>query len=131
MLCTASDTFRIIMAYSALCFFRYTSVYSIIFNVIKAYPLISRHYYGIFRFIQAHSAPCVTLAHSQLCHILNPIIFINGCLFKTLWNVDQTYSEPCHSASISHIQAYSVPCTMLAYAETWHTQNPGIFQTLP
>ena len=45
MLCTPSDTFRIILAYSALYFFRYTSVYSIIFSIIKRYPLILRHYY--------------------------------------------------------------------------------------
>ena len=29
------------------------------------------------------------------------------------------------------IQPYSEPCTTLAYAENWHTENPGIFRTLP
>ena len=36
-----------------------------------------------------------------------------------------------HRALFSLIQPYSEPCAMLAYAETWHTQNPRIFRTLP
>ena len=39
-----TDIFRIIVAYSALWFFRYMSAYLIIFSVIKAYPLILRHF---------------------------------------------------------------------------------------
>ena len=31
-------------------------------------------------------------------------------------------------ALFSHIQEYSEPCATLAYAETWHIRNPGIFQ---
>ena len=54
-----------------------------------------RHYEGIFMLIQAYSVPCVTLTYSQLCHILSPGIFRTRGLFKTLWNIDQTYSEPC------------------------------------
>ena len=107
-------------------FFRYASAYSVIFSVIKAYSLILRH--SLLTFIQAYSA---ALAYSQPCHILSPPIFRIGGLFKTLSIVDQTYSEPCHRASFSHIQAYSEPCATLAYAETRHTQNPGIFRTLP
>ena len=30
---------------------------------------------------------------SSTCHILSPCIFRTGSLFKTLWNVDQAYSE--------------------------------------
>ena len=91
------------LTYSALCFFRYTSVYLIIFTVINTYSLILKHCWGIFKLIQAHSAPFETLA----------------------------YSEPCHRASFSHTQAYSKPCVTLTYEETWHTRNPGIFRTLP
>ena len=89
------------------------------------------HIETLLRHIQAYSAPFVTLAYSQPCHILNPGIFRTGGLLKALWDVDQTYSEPCHRASFSHIQAYSESCATLAYAETRHIQNPGIFGTRP
>ena len=77
------------------------------------------------------SPPCVTLAYSQLCHILSPSIFRTEGLLNTLSNNDQAYSEPCHKAVLSHIQAYSEPCATLTYAETWHTRNPGTCITLP
>ena len=132
MLCTASDTFRIILAYSVLCFFRYTSAYSIIFSILKGYSLILRHYYyGIFRVIQAYSSPFVILPYSQPYHILSPGIFRIRGLFKTLWNIDEAYSEPFHRVLFSHIQAYSEPYAKLAYAETWYTQNPEIFRARP
>ena len=97
MLCTASDTFRIILAYS----------------------------------VQAYSAPFVILAYSQPSHILSPGIFRIRGLFKTLWNIDEAYSEPFHRVLFSHIQAYSEPYTKLAYAETWYTQNPELFRARP
>ena len=37
------------------------------------------------------------------------------------------HTELGHKALFSHIKAYSEPCTTLAYAETWRTQDPGIF----
>ena len=80
---------------------------------------------------QAYSAPCVTLTYLQICHILSPNLFKTGSLFKTHWNIDQAYLEPYHGALFSHIQAYSEPRTMLAYAEGCHTWNPGIPKTLP
>ena len=43
MLCTASDTFRILV-YLELCIFRYMQAYSSIFRIIKAYSRILRHY---------------------------------------------------------------------------------------
>ena len=85
----------------------------------------------MLQLIQAYSAPCVTLVYSQSCHFRSPSIFRTGGLFKTLWNVDQAYSEPCHRALFSHIQVYSEPCARFAYTQTWHTQNPGIFRSLP
>ena len=62
---------------------------------------------------------------STLCnpHILTAGIFTTGGLFKTLWSADQAYSKPCHRTLSSHIPAYSGPCAMLAYIETWHTQK--------
>ena len=58
--------------------------------------------------IMAYSAlcffrqPCPQRIFS--CHILSLRIFRTGSLFKTPWNVDQAYSEPCHRALYSHIQ---------------------------
>ena len=82
-------------------------------------------------YLLKYSAFCVTLAYSQPSHILSPCIFRTGKLFKTLWNVDHVYSEPCHRVLFSHIQKYSVPCATLECAETFHTRNPRIFRTLP
>ena len=39
--------------------------------------------------------------------------------------------NPVYYRKFRHVLAYSEPCAMLAYAETWHTRNPGIFRTLP
>ena len=103
----ASDTFKILV-YSALCFFRYMPAYLIIFSVNKD----NQAYWDI---VKAYSAPCVTLAYLQPCHILSRGIFRTGSLFKTLWNVDQGCLEPCHSALFSHIQGYSESCETLAY----------------
>ena len=115
--------------------FRYMPAYSIIFIVNEAHSSMLRHYLGIFRLIQAHPAPCVTLAYWYPCHFLSPIIFRTGDLRKTLWNVEQVYLEPCifrmPRALFSHVQAYSEPYATLTYEETWHTRNPGIFRTLP
>ena len=111
-------------------------VYADIFNHIQRYRVL-RHihaYWDIIkaysRFIQAYSAPCVALAYSWPCHIRSQSIFRIGDFFKNLSNFDQAYSEPCHRALISHIQAYSELCATLAYAETLHTRNPGIYRTL-
>ena len=123
------------------------SVFSDICWYIQSYSALLRHthkYWGIFRLIQAYTAPCVTLVYSQPCHILSPGIFRTGCLFKTLWVADQAYSELWHRASFSQIQTYSELSAALAYAETWHIrileysepfhncipthiQNPAIF----
>ena len=112
IICTVSDTFRI-QAYSALCFFIYIPVYSIIISIIKTYSRILRHYYSIFRLIQTFSA------------LRNLRIFKTGGLFKTLSNVDQAYSEPCHRPLCSHIQTYSEPCR-----RSLRMQKPGILEIL-
>ena len=128
MLCAASDTIKI-LAYSALFF----QVYGGIFNHIQCYWDIFKPTEILLRHTQAYSvylAPSVTLAYSEFCHILSPSIFRTGDLFKTLRNVDHAYLEPCHRALIRHIQGHSKPCGTFAYAETWHTRNPGIFRTL-
>ena len=67
----------------------------------------------------------------QPLHVLSPGVFRTGSLFKTLWKVDQVYSELCHRTLFKHIQADPEPYATFAYAETWHTRNPGIFKTLP
>ena len=109
--------------FSALFF----QVYADIFNHVECYSDLLTNIETLLRHMQAYqlySAPCVTLVYSQPCHILIPSIF------RTLWNVDQVYSELCHRALFSHIQAFSESCVKLVYAETWHTQNPWIFRTL-
>ena len=61
-------------------------------------------------------------AYSQPCHFLSPGIFWTRCLFKTLWNVDQAYSEPYNRGALfSHIQNL-VQCL--------HMQKPGILVIL-
>ena len=107
MKCTASDTFRI-LSYSVLWLFRYMRTYSALLRPIHQYWDIIKAYSDIFSTL--------------------PILSSN--IFKTLWNVDQAYSEACHRALFSHIQAYSEPCAMLAYPETWRTRNSRIFRTL-
>ena len=72
----------------------------------------------------------VTLLLSQPCHILSSNMLKTGNLLKTLWKVDQAYSETCHWILFSHIQAHLEACATLAYIETSHTRNPGIFRTL-
>ena len=93
---------------------------------IQLYSPLLRHIralLGIFRFTQAYSALCTT------SHIHNLTIFRTGSLFKTMWNVNQVYLEPCQRALFNHIQAYSEPCETLTSAETWHIWNPGISRT--
>ena len=95
----------------------FSIAYSIIFSIIKAYSLILRHYQGMLRNVQAYAGifstlcnTCIftTFPYSEPCHIK-----IAGFL-KTMWNVDQAYSEPCHGALFSHIQVYSEPCARLS-----------------
>ena len=92
---------------------RCMQAYSSIFSIIKAYSCILRHYWIVFRLIKAYLAPCVTLTYSQTYHIPSPNIFRTRGIFKTLWNFDQAYSEPCYrqnslfrhySAIFRHIQ---------------------------
>ena len=77
--------------------------------------------FNLFTFIQAYSAPCVTLAYLQPCCILNSSILRTGGLFETLWNLDQTYSEPCLRALFSHIQNL---------VQRLHIQKSDILRTL-
>ena len=87
-----------------------------------------------FWLIQAYSAPCVTLAYSQHCHIPSRwhiLIWRHIHNPKKLWpGIFRTlpYSGQLIQALFSHnIQ----PCVTLAYAETWNIPNPGIFKILP
>ena len=75
----------------------------------------------------------VTLCYvlHQPSHMMSLSIIKTGGVFKTLWNVDQTYLEPCHRALFSHLQAYSEPRATFGYAETSHTQDPGTFGNIP
>ena len=95
---------------------------------------IYTHIETLLRHIQAYSAPCVTLAYSQPCHILNPDISRTAGVFKTMRNVDQTYLKLCHrhySTIFRHIQNLvyiqnTCICRNLAYSESWNIQNSSI-----
>ena len=81
----------------------------------------------MFRRIQAYSAPCVTLADSQPCHIVSPGIFRTGRLSKPC----EKFTRHIQNPAMGITQPYSEPYATFAYAKTWPTQNPGIFKTLP
>ena len=126
MLCTTSETFRI-LAYSELYSFRY----------IQAYSRIS----ALLKHIQAYSTSFLTLAYSQPYHIpslgiLEPKPYSKAC--ETLTRHIQSPAIvraiiTVYSGIIplTHIQAYSEPCVLLTYAKIWHIWNPEIFRTLP
>ena len=109
-------------------------VYAGIFNHIQRYKVIFTHIETLLRHIQASSGIFSTLCNPRIftnLPYLSPGIFKTGGFFKTLWNVDQTYSEPCHRILFSQIQKYSGLCAMPAYVETWHIlENLRIFRTL-
>ena len=97
-----------------------------------SHSALLRHIHSYWDIIKGYSAPCITPTYSKLCHILSPILRRNECLFKTLWNVEQTNSEPCHSASFGHIHRH-----IENLVRRLHMQKPdifgilGIFRTLP
>ena len=118
---------------------------SITFYVIKAYSSILRHY--VLRHIQAYLDIFSTLHIYSPFQILSPGIFRTGGFFKTLWNIHQVYSEPCHKELISHIQAIQnfVRClhmqkpdilAIVKHSEHFHNcipthmQNPVIFKKI-
>ena len=125
MLCTVSDTFRI-LAYLQLCLFNYIQAYSSILRHIQAYWGIIKAYWGKFRTL------CNICIFTILPYFERRNIRTGG-KFKTLWNFEQGYSEPYHSQDslFNHIDVYSEPSVTFSYAEAWHTRNPEIFRTLP
>ena len=143
MLCTASDTFRILV-YSALCFvlfiffcfvllcfcfFRYKPAYSIIFSDAEAYSRILRHDLSIIRLIQTYSVSCVTLTSS---HIWAPAYLEPEAWLKP-W---ETLSKHIQSPAIGYYSAiFKNLCNAcmrrnLAYLESWNTQNPSVIAFL-
>ena len=79
------------------------------------------HIEKLLRHIQAYAGIFSTLCnlpYSQRCNILSLRIFRTESLFKTLWSIDQTYSEP-------YIEHYSGIFRTLC--NTTHIQNPVIF----
>ena len=129
--CTTTFCYVLHQTHSKLSCHIQHSVFSGICPHNQSYSALVSHIYAYWDFIKAYSALCLILAYPQPYHILSPGIFRTGGLFKTLWNVNQAYSEPCHRALFSHIQTYSEPCATLAYAKTWHTRNSRIFRTPP
>ena len=86
-----------IPAYWARCLFRCMQAYSVIFSITFHIHIT------LLRYIQAYLGISSTLYNT-------------GCLFKTLWNFDQAYSEPCHRAhNIRHIQKLVRCLHILAY----------------
>ena len=128
MLWTASDTFRIILAYSTLCFF------SGICQHIQLYSAFLKYIHA-FRPLQVYLTPYVTLTYSQPCNILTPAILRTGPLFKTLWNADQPYLDPYRALfnNISnlvlrfHMQKHGI-VQILDYLELFHICIPTHIQ---
>ena len=130
LLCTASDTFRI-LTYSELCLFRYMQPHPTIYNIIKS------HIEALLRHDQPYSGIYSTLCNPcnlQPCHTSSPSIFRKRSIFKTLWKFEQVYSEPCHSQN-SLFRRYSAIfrtlynafiCRNLACLESCNIQNPFI-----
>ena len=104
--------------------------YSIIFSIIKAYSHILRH-------IQAYSVIFSTLCNPHIFATLPLFWALAYLAFKTNLKAysrglfkTETLTKDIQKALFSHIQAFPEPWATLAYAETWHTQNPRIFRTL-
>ena len=136
MICTASDTFRI-LAYWELCLFRYIQVYSSISALLRhihAYWAIIKAYLDLFRDMQnsewpshiynlvifwaliyLEPVPCSKLCKTLTKHIHNPSI------------VRTVYSgifQPCSSACQTLCNACI--CRNPTYSESWNIQNPTI-----
>ena len=123
IICTVNLCYVQCQTHSEFSHIQHSAFSGICWN-IQSYFALLRHIHAYWDIIKAYSAPCVILAY------LFTTLPYSG-LFKTLWNADQAYLEPCHKELFSHITAYSEPCATLAYPETWHTRNSGIFRTLP
>ena len=124
MLCTASDTFWIILAYSTLCFSgmrRHIRSYSALLRHIHSYWDIIKTYSGLFR----HSAPCVILAYSQPYHILSPLAYLEP----------EAYLKPCGTLT-RHIQNRAIGHYSAIFrhiqnlVQCFFMQKPGILGIL-
>ena len=93
------------------CHFQHSVFFSGIYRHIHPYWDIIKAYSDLFWHIQHH------------VHIYNFVIsyFEPGSLFKTEWNIDQAYPEPCHWALFSHIHNLVKPL---------HMQKPSIHRIL-
>ena len=91
-------------------------IYSGICRHIQAYSALWRHIQAYWGIIKAYSAPCATLAYSQLCHIhIQNLVKLWPNIFRI---------PPLSEQFIQTlIQAYSEPCV----TQYLHIQNPGIF----
>ena len=129
LLCTGSDTFRI-LAFSEIYLFMYTQAYLSIFSIIQTYSCILRDYWDIFRFIQAYSELCVTLIYSQSCHTPSPVTLRTRGIFKTLSNFDQAQSITLPYSGIFRNLCYPHICRNLIYLESCNIQNLFIIASL-
>ena len=101
------------------------SVFSGICCHIQSYSALLRHIQAHWDIIKAYSDIFSTLCNPQPCHIVSPNIFRTGGLFKTLWNVDQVYSEPCHRAWLRTLRNACI-WRNVAYSESRNIQNLSI-----
>ena len=92
-------------------------------NHIQRYWGIFTHIEASLRYIQTYSGIFSTLCNHR---IFTTLPYSN--LIKTLWNVDQAYSELCHRALFSHIHnlAQRLHMQKLVYLESWNSQNSSI-----
>ena len=119
--CTVLDTFKILAC-------------SVIFRHIKTLSIIKAylHILSLLRNVQVSSVmfrfPRIftSFPYSEPWHIYNRKDIQNHV---KLWSgiLRTFYSE---NSLFTHIQAYLESCVTLAYADTRHIWNPGIFRTL-
>ena len=113
------------------------SVFSGRYRHIQSYSALLRHIHAYWDIIKAYSELFRHIQRPEYSHIhnlaifwalayLEPDAYLKLC--ETLTRHIQNPATEHYSAIFRH---YWEPCATLAYAETWHTRNSGIFRTLP
>ena len=102
----------------------YVLIFSVINSFMTEIVIIYQAYSCIF---SALCNPRIFLA----IHTLNSGIFKTRGLFKSLWNIDQAYSEPCHMAIWHYLGIFRTLCNAcicrkVARSESLNIQNPSI-----
>ena len=126
MLCTASDTFRILACIGV--FKAYSGLFRHIQHPVEPSHIHKLAIYWPLTYLEpeAYLKPCKKLTR----HIRNPAIGHYSDIFRTLWNADirkktdilgiLEYSEPFHNCIPTHIQNPLILTKIYEYSERWH-----------